>query len=98
MNDYMRALHRIFFCEKEHTDLHSEIEMLHTQLSQRLDKADRKLLLRLLDAQYILREEISLESFTAGFKLAGGIAMELTEEGCYSFDDEIEEQMKREEN
>ena len=98
MNDYMRALHRAFFCEKEHTDLHSEIETLHTQISQRLDKADRKLLLRLLDAQYMLREETSLESFTAGFRLAGGIAMELTGEGGYSFDRELEEQMIREEN
>ena len=98
MHDYMRALHRTFFCEKEHTDLHSEIETLHAQLSQRLDKADRKLLLRLLDAQYTLREEISLKSFTAGFRMAGGIAMELTGEGCYSFDNEIEEQMKRGEN
>ena len=42
-----------------------------------LDKIQRRKLMQLLDAQTLLREEISLASFTAGFKLAWGIAKEL---------------------
>lgn len=42
-----------------------------------LDKVQRRKLMQLVDAQTMLREQISLASFTAGFKLAWGIAKEL---------------------
>ena len=38
----------------------------------------------LVDDQALLREETSLASFTAGFKLAWGIAKELDTDGLYS--------------
>ena len=40
-------------------------------------------LMDLVDAQTLLREEISQASFTAGFKLAWGIAKELEADGLY---------------
>ena len=46
-------------------------------------------LLKLADLENELREEISLESFLSGFKLALGIAAELAP--SYSFDDDEEQ-------
>lgn len=42
----------------------------------------------LVDDQALLREETSLASFTAGFKLAWGIAKELEADGLYPFEQE----------
>ena len=42
-----------------------------------------------------LREETSLASFMAGFKLAWGLAQELEADGLYSFEDEEEERALR---
>lgn len=52
-----------------------------------------KELLRLLDAQNMLLEEATLMSFTAGFKLAWGMAKELEADGLYSFEREEEERI-----
>ena len=66
MYDYMRALQRQFFTEPG-SKYKTKIETLHKNLSQHLNRQDRKLLLRLIDAQEMLAGEISLASFTAGF-------------------------------
>ena len=54
-----------------------------------------------MDSQNLLKEEISLASFTAGFKLAWGLSKELEADGLYSFDEEETEracrQMREEE-
>ena len=41
-----------------------------------------------MDTQNLLREETSLASFTAGFKLAWGLSKELESDGLYSLDEE----------
>ena len=87
MNDYMRALHQRFFREPECTDVRGEIENLRQELRAQLDRQDREKLLKLADLGIELREETSLAAFTAGFRLALGIARELEP---YSFDDEEE--------
>ena len=53
-------------------------------------KAQRRRLMDLVDGQALLREEISQASFTAGFKLAWGIAKELEADGLYSSEEESE--------
>ena len=53
-----------------------------------MDRPEQSKLLQLVDAQNLLKEEISLASFTTGFKLAWGMAQELWEDGPYSFDEE----------
>ena len=90
MNDYMRALHQRFFREPAYTDVREEIEDLRQELRETLQKPEQRKLLRLVDAQNLLREEISLASFMAGFKLAWGLARELETDGLYSFEDEEE--------
>ena len=51
--------------------------------------------LHLVDSQNLLKEEISLASFTAGFKLAWGLSKELEADGLYSFDEEETERVYR---
>ena len=91
MYEYLQALHQRFFREPKHTDLHEEIKKLRQELEDNL----RKLLLRLLDVQDYLKNDVSLESFAADFKLAAGIAKELEADGLYSYNAEVEEQIER---
>ena len=95
MNDYMRALHQRFFREPVCAEQRQEIEATRQALQQRLLKSERRMLLRILDAQALMQEEISLASFTAGFKLAAGIAKELEADGIYSFDEEETERLSK---
>lgn len=95
MNDYMRALHQRFFQKPLCAEQQREIQLARLELRNRLDKPERRTLLRLLNAEALMREKISLASFTAGFKLAAGIAKELEADGIYSFDEEETEQLSR---
>lgn len=95
MNDYMRALHQRFFREPECADVRREIEGLRRELREQLDRQNREKLLKLVDLGIELREETSLASFMAGFKLAWGLAQELEADGLYSFEDEEEARVCR---
>ena len=95
MNDYMTALHQRFFREPDFSELEKEIEQTRQEVRNCLDQVQRRKLMQLVDAQNLLREETSLVSFTAGFKLAWGIAKELEAEGLYSFDYEVEQKARK---
>ena len=75
MYDYMKALQKRFD-RQEHSELDAQVEYAREELRRDMDAAGRKKLLRLLDAQNALLTESTLMSFTAGFKLAWGIAGE----------------------
>ena len=77
MNDYMTVLHQRFFREPDFTELEEEIEQARQEVRDCLNKLQRRKLMQLVDAQNLLREQISLTSFIAGFKLAQEIAKEL---------------------
>ena len=77
MYDYMAALHQQFFRGQDFAELEEDIERTRQEVRDCLSKEERRKLLRLVDLQSLLREETSLASFTAGFKLAWGIAREL---------------------
>ena len=87
MNDYMRALHRRFFRKPNLTELEMEIETARQDVRDCLDKAQRRRLMDLVDGQALLREAISLASFTAGFKLAWEIAKELEADSLHLLDE-----------
>ena len=91
MYDYMKALQKRFD-RQEHSKLDAHIKSAHEELRRDMDTAGRRKLLRLLDAQNALLTESALMSFTAGFKLAAGIAGELGTP--YSFDADEEEKAK----
>lgn len=90
MYDYMKALQKRFD-RQEHSKTVTEVEYAQAELRQDMDTAGRRKLLRLLDAQNTLLAESTLMSFTAGFKLAWGMAKELEADGLYSFEREEEE-------
>ncbi|WP_298035390.1 DUF6809 family protein [uncultured Dysosmobacter sp.] len=92
MNDYMKALHQRFFREPENTEEEQEMEQAEQALKATLDREQRKLLLKLANAQSLWQERTALESFIAGFQLALGIAGELEP---YSFDDDEEDRARR---
>ena len=91
MYDYMKALQKRFD-RQEHGELDAQIDYAQVELRRDMDTAGRRKLLRLLDAQNTLLAKSTLISFTAGFKLAAGIAGELGTP--YSFDADEEEKAK----
>ena len=97
MNDYMRALYQRFFREPDVSELEEDIENTRQEVRDFLDKMQRRRLMHLVDSQNLLKEEISLASFTAGFKLAWGLAQELEADGLYSFEDKEEDRVCRRE-
>ena len=76
MYDYMKALQKRFD-HQSHPELDTQIEYVREELRRDMDTAGRRKLLRLLDVQNTLLARSTLMSFTAGFKLAAGIAGEL---------------------
>ena len=96
MYNYMKALQRQFETKPRlMQELADEVARTHKELSARLAKEDRKLLLRLVDMEDNLRGHATLHSFTCGYRLACGIHRELAEEPMYSFDKEEEERACR---
>ena len=96
MYDYMKALQRQFETNpRSIRELADEVDRTHRELSSRLAKEDRKLLLRLVDLEDNLQSVATLHSFTCGYRLACGIHRELAEEPMYSFAKEEEERACR---
>ena len=91
MYDYMKALQKRFD-RQEYPELAEQIEYAHEELRRDMDAMGRRKLLRLLDAQNALLVEAKLMIFTAGFKLAAGIAGELG--APYSFEADKEQKAK----
>ena len=91
MNDYMKSLQK-HFDRQEHNELDERIRCVREELRQDLGTESRRRLLHLLDAQNTLLVDSTLMSFTAGFKLAAGIAGELGTP--YFFDADEEEKAK----
>ena len=91
MYDYMKALQKRFD-RQEHGELDAQIDYAQVELRRDMDATERKKLLRLLDAQNTLLVKSKLMSFTAGFKLAAGIAGELG--APYSFEADEEQKAK----
>ena len=88
MKDYMMALHQRFCQEPECRKVREQIREVEKSLRQALDRRGQEQLLKLADLENELLNETSLESFLSGFKLALGIAAELSP--SYSFDDDEE--------
>ena len=92
MYDYMKALQKRFD-RQPHPELYAQVEYVQEELRRDMDAAGRRKLLRMIDTQNSLLAESTLMSFTAGFKLAWGMAKELEADGLYSFEREEEERI-----
>ena len=77
MNDILNQLYTRFYAPLPMGESEQEIEDCHRQLIERLDKPERKLVLRIIDAQNLMIEQRSVDSFICGFRLAWELAYEL---------------------
>ena len=77
MNGTLRLLYDRFYTPLPMVKSEQEVETCHRQLIERLDKPERKLVLRIIDAQNLIAEERSIDSFICGFRLAWEMANEL---------------------
>jgi len=77
MNELLKALYDDFYDKPPAIQLKDEIESCHKELIERLDKADRKLVLQVIDCKDRIAEDLSIDSFIAGFRLAWRLGQEL---------------------
>lgn len=77
MNGTLRLLYDRFYTPLPMADSEQEVETCHRQLIERLDKPERKLVLQIIDAQNLMMEQRSVDSFICGFRLAWEMANEL---------------------
>ena len=94
MYDYMQALQEKFFSDDLYAKQRQEIETIRCKLSHTLDKQRRKQLLQLVDAESQLREDMVLDSFITGFRLACGIGSELGKNNWYSYVKDVEQRLR----
>ena len=90
MGYYMSELYRRYFRATDFSELEEEIENTRQEVRDCLDQAQRRELMRLVDAQDQLKANLAQASFEAGFRLAMAllpaveverIRLELKEEG-----------------
>lgn len=79
MNKILTALYNSFYTPPQAADAHAEIRAIHKQLIMKLNKPERRLVLRLIDTKDHLAEELSMDSFACGFQLAWRLASELND-------------------
>ena len=77
MNETLKSLYDRFYTPLPLVEYEQEIEACHHQLIERLEKPERKLVLRIIDTQNLIAEERSIDSFLCGFKLAWELSNEL---------------------
>ena len=83
MRNTLKLLYDRFYKPVPMAEAEQEIEVCHRQLIERLEKPERKLVLRIMDTQNLMAEERSMDSFLCGFHLALEMANELN---CYEQD------------
>ena len=79
MNETLRFLYDRFYTPLPMVESEQEVENCHRQLIERLEKPEQQLVLRIIDAQNLMVEERSIDSFISGFELAWQLSMELNQ-------------------
>jgi len=74
MDEILKALYDHFYTPPEIAELKQEAEDNHRLLIERLE---RKLVLRIIDAKDSIAGQLSLDSFICGFKFAWRLSIEL---------------------
>ena len=73
----LRMLYDCFYIRPEFVEQEEEVRECHKALISALEKPERKLVLRIIDAQDYIKTETSLDSFIAGFELAWRLSNEM---------------------
>ena len=77
MTELLKTLYWNLYTPYENQKTEQELDDCHKQLINVLGKLERKLVLRIIDGKDRLADEIGLDSFIFGFKLAKQLAHEL---------------------
>ena len=77
VNEQLKALYDSFYKAPPAAKLKNEIEACHQELIERLEKPERKLVLQIIDCKDQIAEDLSIDSFISGFRLAWQLANEL---------------------
>ena len=77
MENVLKTLYWNLYTPCTNEEAEQELDDCHKQLIDVLGKPERKLVLRIIDGKDRLADEIGLDSFIFGFKLATEIAYEL---------------------
>ena len=77
MNELLKTLYWNLYTPHKNQETEQELDDCHKQLIDVLGKPERKLVLRIIDGKDRLADEIGLDSFIFGFKLATQLAHEL---------------------
>ena len=73
MNNLLKDLYDCFYTPPEFSEQRQEVEECHQALIKVLEKPERRLVLRIMDAQSLMAEERSMDSFISGFELAWAV-------------------------
>ena len=79
MTELLKTLYWTLYTPYENQEAEQELDDCHKQLIDVLGKPERKLVLRIIDGKDRLADELGLDSFIFGFKLATQLAHELEE-------------------
>lgn len=77
MNELLKELYDNFYEKFSAPQLKAEIEHCHHALIERLDKPERRLVLQIIDCKDQIAEDLSIDSFICGFRLAWKLSQEL---------------------
>ena len=77
MENLLKTLYWNLYAPYENQETEQELDDCHKQLIDVLGKPERKLVLQIVDGKDRLADEIGLDSFIFGFKLATQLAHEL---------------------
>ena len=77
MKELLKTLYWNLYTPQKNQQTEQELDDCHKQLIEVLGKPERKLVLRIIDGKDRLADEIGLDSFIFGFKLATQLAHEL---------------------
>ena len=77
MKELLKTLYWNLYIPYKNQEAAQELDDCHKQLVNVLGKPERKLVLRIIDGKDRLADEIGLDSFIFGFKLATQLAHEL---------------------
>lgn len=79
MKTRLKNLYDCFYTPPEFSEQKQEVEECHQALTKVLEKPERRLVLQIMDAQSLMAEERSIDSFISGFELAWRLSMGLNQ-------------------
>ena len=79
MKTLLKYLYDCLYTPPEFSEQKQEVEECHQALIKALEKPERRLVLRIMDAQSLMAEERSIDSFISGFELAWQFSVELNQ-------------------